>query len=185
MYYRARYYDPVMGRFISEDPIAGSLSDPLSLNPYPYVKNNALNLTDPSGETVYVLIAAGTNPIGLIILGGVAIVGVGYLAYLEYNANRGNTSSFVNFTCPTDSNSEKSGNEKKEDLLPKTGDKTFKPKKTKSKDIPKDRSGGYVDTKGNSWQWDPRKGEWDVQHPDGSHTNVGPDGNVTHGPDNF
>ena len=26
---------------------------------------------------------------------------------------------------------------------------------------------------------------WDVQHPDGSHTNVDPDGNITHGDDNF
>ena len=35
------------------------------------------------------------------------------------------------------------------------------------------------------WQWDPIKSEWDVQHPDGSHTNVGEDGEITHGPDNF
>ena len=37
----------------------------------------------------------------------------------------------------------------------------------------------------SDWQWDNRKTEWDVQHPDGSHTNVGEDGNITHGDDNF
>ncbi len=26
---------------------------------------------------------------------------------------------------------------------------------------------------------------WDVQHADGSHTNIGLDGQVKHGPDNF
>jgi uncharacterized protein RhaS with RHS repeats len=44
-YYRARYYDPKIGRFISEDPIklAGGL------NLYRYVRNNPTNLIDPSG----------------------------------------------------------------------------------------------------------------------------------------
>lgn len=45
-YYRARYYDPVTGRFISEDP-AGFSSD--TLNFYDYVSNNSLVFTDPSG----------------------------------------------------------------------------------------------------------------------------------------
>lgn len=44
---------------------------------------------------------------------------------------------------------------------------------------------GYRDADGNEWQWDPNKQEWDVQHPDGSHTNVGEDGEITHGPNNF
>ena len=43
--YRARYYDPSIGRFISEDPkgfAAGA-------NFYAYVHNNPLNASDPSG----------------------------------------------------------------------------------------------------------------------------------------
>jgi hypothetical protein len=32
---------------------------------------------------------------------------------------------------------------------------------------------------------DPDDFHWDVQHPDGTHTNVGPNGEVQHGPDNF
>jgi RHS repeat-associated protein len=45
MYYRARWYDPKIGRFISEDPIglAGGI------NQFSYVGNNPVNATDPFG----------------------------------------------------------------------------------------------------------------------------------------
>jgi RHS repeat-associated protein len=45
LYYRARYYDPQVGRFLNEDPIrfAGSV------NFYPYVSNNPVLRIDPSG----------------------------------------------------------------------------------------------------------------------------------------
>lgn len=46
-------------------------------------------------------------------------------------------------------------------------------------------SGSPVDKYGDQWVWDPIKNEWDVQHPDGSHTNIGPDGEITHGDDNM
>ncbi len=45
IYYRARYYDPTLGRFISRDP-AGM---PDGVNRYAYVNNNPVNLTDPTG----------------------------------------------------------------------------------------------------------------------------------------
>ena len=44
-YYRARYYDPKISRFISEDPL-GFMVD---VNFYPYVANNPTTSTDPSG----------------------------------------------------------------------------------------------------------------------------------------
>jgi RHS repeat-associated protein len=44
-YYRARYYDASVGRFLSEDP-AGLINGP---NLYLYVRNNPLNLIDPWG----------------------------------------------------------------------------------------------------------------------------------------
>lgn len=48
-YYNARYYNPVIGRFISRDIIPGNIGDTLSRNAYIYVKNNPLRYTDPSG----------------------------------------------------------------------------------------------------------------------------------------
>ncbi len=51
-YYRARYYDPKVGRFISEDAV--DYGDGRSL--YPYVANNPALLTDPSGY-----VAGGRN----------------------------------------------------------------------------------------------------------------------------
>ncbi len=48
-YLRARYYDPTIGRFLTRDPLRGSLGDPQSLNAYPYVQNNPVNRVDPTG----------------------------------------------------------------------------------------------------------------------------------------
>lgn len=44
-YYRARYYDPNAGRFLSEDPIGFAGGS----NFYSYVGGSPTNLTDPSG----------------------------------------------------------------------------------------------------------------------------------------
>jgi RHS repeat-associated protein len=55
-YYRARYYDPMLGRFISEDPVGFSAGD---TNLYRYVGNNATNFTDPSGEFANAIAGAG------------------------------------------------------------------------------------------------------------------------------
>ena len=48
---RARYYDPVIGRFISEDSVWGKDKDPLSLNLYTYCYSNPIYFIDPSGHT--------------------------------------------------------------------------------------------------------------------------------------
>jgi RHS repeat-associated protein len=45
-YYRARWYDPQIGRFISEDPIGFEGGD---INFFTYVANNPVNDSDPSG----------------------------------------------------------------------------------------------------------------------------------------
>ncbi|WP_458250536.1 RHS repeat-associated core domain-containing protein [Geobacter anodireducens] len=45
VYYRARYYDPSTGTFIQKDPIGLTGG----VNPYAYVQNNPVNLTDPEG----------------------------------------------------------------------------------------------------------------------------------------
>ena len=44
-----RVYDPVIGRFLSADIVVQAPEDLQSYNRYTYVRNNPLNLTDPSG----------------------------------------------------------------------------------------------------------------------------------------
>jgi len=54
-YLRARYYDPAIGRFISEDTYEGEVTNPLSLNLYTYVQNNPLLYIDPTGHKVWLI----------------------------------------------------------------------------------------------------------------------------------
>jgi RHS repeat-associated protein len=70
LYLRARWYDPATGRFTTRDPFPGFVGLPQTQNPYVYVNNNPINLTDPSGKFVFVplLIAAG----GGALIGGAA-----------------------------------------------------------------------------------------------------------------
>ena len=49
VYYGARYYDPVLGKFLSPDPLEEPLL-PQDLNPYQYARGNPLKLIDPDGE---------------------------------------------------------------------------------------------------------------------------------------
>ena len=79
-YYRARYYDVAVGRFIGEDPISFLGGD---LNLYGYVLNNPIAFTDPFGlvDTAMCIadskIAAARGALlgGIIggVLGGAAI----------------------------------------------------------------------------------------------------------------
>jgi hypothetical protein len=77
--------------------------------------------------------------------------------------------------------------------LPRTGTHSFKaPKGVSLRNHPlRGQQRGYVDADGNEWRPHPKPGggeldfHWDVQHADGSHTNVGLDGEVHHGQDNF
>ena len=83
-YYRARYYDPQIGRFISEDPMGFAAGD---VNFYQYVGANPVNYNDPSGQILpaiaagcaafpvvcAAIIGAGTSVVaGGVIRGGVA-----------------------------------------------------------------------------------------------------------------
>lgn len=44
-----RWYDPTIGRFLSQDTFPADLTDPQSWNRYVYVKNNPLIYTNPLG----------------------------------------------------------------------------------------------------------------------------------------
>ena len=94
-YYRSRYYDPFVGRFLQEDPIlnAGNptvpylvpslLHDPLTLHGHAYVNNNPQFITDPFGlfpwtfvfRVVRGVLQLGPVSVGVDILGGRQCVG--------------------------------------------------------------------------------------------------------------
>ncbi|MDY6976364.1 MAG: RHS repeat-associated core domain-containing protein [Pseudomonadota bacterium] len=53
-YMQARYYDPVIGRFYSNDPVGWTPKNPvMSFNRYLYVNNNPYKYTDPNGEFLF------------------------------------------------------------------------------------------------------------------------------------
>jgi len=49
LYMRARYYSPVLKRFLNCDIIDGSIADSTTLNLYAYVNGNPISFVDPFG----------------------------------------------------------------------------------------------------------------------------------------
>lgn len=49
-YYGARYYDPTLGRFLSEDTLEGSRGKPESFQKYLYARSNPAKFVDPTGH---------------------------------------------------------------------------------------------------------------------------------------
>jgi RHS repeat-associated protein len=75
-YYRARYYDPTVGRFINEDPLGFGAGD---TNIYRYVGNSPTNAVDPSGLESC---GSGGEPPSLLnrIFGGLRVIGGAFQA---------------------------------------------------------------------------------------------------------
>jgi len=85
-YLRARYYNPLTGRFLSRDSRDGLLVDPRSLHTYSYANGDPVNGRDPTGHgdlieydvtticggTLYCGVRAKTVVVGLLILSLVA-----------------------------------------------------------------------------------------------------------------
>ncbi|NJK65072.1 MAG: hypothetical protein HC921_22280, partial [Synechococcaceae cyanobacterium SM2_3_1] len=95
-YLRQRYYDQVVGRFISRDPIR---EDPVLLeewNPYVYASNNPSNFSDPSGlitigEVLYRLTFAQQ-----LVVAAIGAVAINRIWAGLYEANIANTLEFPN-----------------------------------------------------------------------------------------
>ena len=55
-YYGARWYDPVVGRFLQADTIVPNAGNPQDLYRYTYVRNNPIAFLDPAGEEIFLFI---------------------------------------------------------------------------------------------------------------------------------
>ncbi len=83
-YMQARYYDPVIGRFYSNDPVdaLGHLSTPNGIhgfNRYAYANNNPYKYVDPNGETTALAAGIGGTIVCGPICGGIAFFGTAIL----------------------------------------------------------------------------------------------------------
>ena len=67
-YMQARYYDPVIGRFLSNDPVAFAPDRPQYFNRYSYALNDPVNKIDPDGEFAQAIVGA---IVGAVIDGGI------------------------------------------------------------------------------------------------------------------
>jgi len=54
-----RWYDQAVGRFLQQDPWLGSIYAPLTLNGYGYCVNDPMQMVDPSGKLLKVLLVLG------------------------------------------------------------------------------------------------------------------------------
>ena len=176
-YYRARYYDPRAGRFLTRDPIGFAGGD---VNLYRYVHNNPVKWADPLGlqtreeiirwsPMVLPIIAPIVK--GAIIVGGQAVIIAGIVLWPSdiatdesirndtwfANESRQNEATAVNGegkSCPVT------------DLTP-TGGKKIEPSTKKGNKKGKSVQVGYIDPQGR---------------PVTEHTVYDPNGNIIHGP---
>ena len=77
---RARYYNPSLGRFLSQDIYPYNFNNPVELNRYVYVASNPINAIDPSGQSLIDTAWLKRNAIVV----GAALVPVGEAAYLYF-----------------------------------------------------------------------------------------------------
>lgn len=96
-YFRARYYDPSIGRFISADSrLGGGLTTTNSFNRFAYALNNPINITDKNGHDWWDWLVSGLLELIEIVAGavldyfgveslGTALIGAG-VAGLSYEA---------------------------------------------------------------------------------------------------
>jgi uncharacterized protein RhaS with RHS repeats len=83
---QARYYDPVIGRFYSNDPVG--MTNVHTFNRYTYANNNPYKYVDPDGESA-ALAACVAGPIGCAI-------GVGITIYAVYHGVEGTRKALEN-----------------------------------------------------------------------------------------
>lgn len=73
-YMGARYYDPIVGRFMGIDPVGFKETNPISFNRYAYANNNPYKFIDPDGR----------DAVGIIYRGYKVDTGLGFHAPLGH-----------------------------------------------------------------------------------------------------
>ncbi len=79
-YYKARYYNPEIGRFIQADTAIQDKHDLQAYNRYAYVRNNPLKYTDPTGHFWFaflfaIILGAALGAVSAAIFGGNILMG--------------------------------------------------------------------------------------------------------------
>ncbi len=89
-YFGARYYDPAVSRFVSEDPsflamgeINQGLDNPQSLNSYSYANGNPITNIDPDGRNALDFLAGSLNAFASNFW-----LGAGRVTYQNYGGNQ-------------------------------------------------------------------------------------------------
>jgi len=72
-FYRARWYDPTLGRFVQPDTVVPDPANPQGLNRYAYARNSPLRYTDPTGHFWWAVGAAVGAVVGAVIGYGVQV----------------------------------------------------------------------------------------------------------------
>jgi RHS repeat-associated protein len=69
-YAMARYYDGSVSRFCTVDPLGGQIDDPQTLDRYAYVRNDPINISDPTGQGFWSWFADALSFVGDLFTGG-------------------------------------------------------------------------------------------------------------------
>jgi RHS repeat-associated protein len=74
LYLTARYYNPLLGRFVSPDASVQDVLDPAAWAPYTYCRNNPTSFVDPGGRSFWGIFLAALAIVALIVVVAVCVV---------------------------------------------------------------------------------------------------------------
>lgn len=83
-YMQARYYDPMVGRFISTDPVGPGAGDVFTFNRFAYVNNNPVMGVDPTGRYI-----CGSNGLSGCYVADQWVRNMGIVVSSEKNSKHG------------------------------------------------------------------------------------------------
>jgi RHS repeat-associated protein len=178
---RARFQD-------SEFKLPPVPTNSIAFDRYAYSLDNPVRYTDPSGHCPFcvpiILTLGAVTPVGWVAI-GVTAIGAG-LYFAVPGVREAVTAGFEQAGEAVSDAASATANGlaaiSQTNQLPKTGDFPYVPPKQKG-NPPYVRApqGGFKDANGNIWRRDKSAHggpHWDVEHPDGSHTNVDDTGKI-------